>query len=544
MKSKKVYIIGVDGATFDLIKPWIKDGELPTFKNLLGTGIHGELESVFPPVTAPAWSSFLTGKTPAQHGVFDFTNFVNQKIVVTSYKNIASDNLITTLEKRGYSFGFLGVPMTYPPEKVKNGFIVAGPPAPTDLKIVTYPLELYEKMIEDEDIHFIPDQHEICLEGKEQEYIDLHITRTKMITKVSKNLYKKYKPNVFMTYYPSTDAVSHWFWRFYDKNHPKYDKKKANKYSGTILEIYKEIDSSVKTLIKPLSNSTLIFIVSDHGFGPVYKAIYLNNLFVKNKLMFFKQNFHTQLKRVLFESGLTIHSLYSLISKFYPSGTSKIEKRMKKENLSKNKFKIKNLINKILLSLDDVDWKKTAVYSYGNYNRIYFTNRKKNEEYYQVVKKVAELLKELRDPETDEKIVEKVFLGEDLYNKSRSTLVPDIVFFTKDFKWITSRHFEFGSKEIIRVHPRWSGGHRINGIFIAKGKNIKNGEIIKQARIIDILPTVYHTLDIPISPEIEGKVLLDIFKENSKEASKPINIQSKKELEKEKIKEIAKRLRF
>ena len=69
----RVFIIGWDGATFDLIKPWVADGKLPNIAEVLENGAHGELGSTLPPMTFPAWSSFMTGKNPGKHGIFDFT---------------------------------------------------------------------------------------------------------------------------------------------------------------------------------------------------------------------------------------------------------------------------------------------------------------------------------------------------------------------------------------------------------------------------------------------------------------------------------------
>ena len=68
----KIFCIGLDGATFDLIQPFIAQGKLPTFKKLMDSGAWSELRSTVPPVTASAWSSFMTGKNPAAHGLFDF----------------------------------------------------------------------------------------------------------------------------------------------------------------------------------------------------------------------------------------------------------------------------------------------------------------------------------------------------------------------------------------------------------------------------------------------------------------------------------------
>ena len=72
MIQPKVLIVGLDGATFDLIKPWVASGDLPTFASLLKQGSYGALRTVLPPLTAPAWSSMVTGTNPGKHGLVDF----------------------------------------------------------------------------------------------------------------------------------------------------------------------------------------------------------------------------------------------------------------------------------------------------------------------------------------------------------------------------------------------------------------------------------------------------------------------------------------
>lgn len=70
--SEKVMVIGLDGATFDLIKPWAEAGRLPTFKKLLEEGVHGNRKSTIPYATIPAWPSSATGCNPGKHGFYDF----------------------------------------------------------------------------------------------------------------------------------------------------------------------------------------------------------------------------------------------------------------------------------------------------------------------------------------------------------------------------------------------------------------------------------------------------------------------------------------
>src|SRR2546428_11166870 len=72
MSKIKVLIVGLDAATLDLIKPWIGEGKLPNLAQLMKEGASGRLASILPPITPPAWTSFMTGKNPGKHRIFHF----------------------------------------------------------------------------------------------------------------------------------------------------------------------------------------------------------------------------------------------------------------------------------------------------------------------------------------------------------------------------------------------------------------------------------------------------------------------------------------
>src|SRR5215510_8268142 len=67
---RRVLLIGLDGASFRLLQPLITAGELPELARLMDRGCHGELRSIFPSLTPPAWSTVVTGKNPGKHGIF------------------------------------------------------------------------------------------------------------------------------------------------------------------------------------------------------------------------------------------------------------------------------------------------------------------------------------------------------------------------------------------------------------------------------------------------------------------------------------------
>jgi predicted AlkP superfamily phosphohydrolase/phosphomutase len=60
----RVLVFGLDGATFDVVKPLVAEGRLPNLGRLMDQGSHGVLRSTHLPITPSAWTSFATGRIP------------------------------------------------------------------------------------------------------------------------------------------------------------------------------------------------------------------------------------------------------------------------------------------------------------------------------------------------------------------------------------------------------------------------------------------------------------------------------------------------
>ena len=158
--KRRVFILGWDGATFDLIKPWVAKGHLPTIARLMEAGSHGPLASTQPPMTFPAWSSFMTGKNPGKHGLFDFIEPVaeGQGFRFTNATSRQSETLWGCLSRHGRKVGVLNVPMTYPPEPV-NGYLISGLDTPDERSPFLHPQGLREELATNKIEYRIDIQH-------------------------------------------------------------------------------------------------------------------------------------------------------------------------------------------------------------------------------------------------------------------------------------------------------------------------------------------------------------------------------------------------
>ena len=96
----KVVVIGLDGATFDLLMPWIRAGELPVLRRLMDHSLYGYLISALPALTPVAWSSFMTGMNPGKHGILGFT----------ALRRDGRPSVISSRDRRGEEIWVIFVP--------------------------------------------------------------------------------------------------------------------------------------------------------------------------------------------------------------------------------------------------------------------------------------------------------------------------------------------------------------------------------------------------------------------------------------------------
>src|SRR5262245_330417 len=70
--TDRVLVIGLDGATFDVLGPLTADGTMPHLAALMRESALVRLNSVEPTITPTAWTTFQTGCDPADHAILDY----------------------------------------------------------------------------------------------------------------------------------------------------------------------------------------------------------------------------------------------------------------------------------------------------------------------------------------------------------------------------------------------------------------------------------------------------------------------------------------
>jgi len=514
-------------------------------------GSSGKLQSTYPPLTAPAWASFMTGKSPGDHGVFDFfcRDQKSYSQNLNSIQNIKDKKLWDILNHNGKTTGLINLPLSYPTPKV-DGFFISGLLTPHGAKDFIFQPGLLKELKNNIGPYLLHHEHT----GDPDEVLDEAFTILKYRTKTAIYLYDKYPTDFFMVHYFGTDRIQHEFWHLLDPSHPLFNHQMHLKYKDRILQYFRSLDNNLKMLSDHTGKDTVFMIISDHGFGPIHKFMNVNQWLIKENFMFFKRNLFTSVKRLLFGLGFTYSNMAKFILKF----------GLSKKAIQAGRAKRQKLQEKIFLSLKDIDWSRTVAYSMGNFGQI-FLNLKGREpqgiilesEYDETVKKIISKLRRFRDPDTGKECIDRIFLREELFKGKYKNLAPDIFFLTKKMEIKPNGLSDFTSHAILEPAFASTGHHRLDGIFIAYHPDIINKKHdIKNLKIIDIAPTILYLMNSAVLPDMDGRVLLEIFnkdyiKKNPVQYSKVKKINKKESksrvyspLEEKKIKDQLKKLGY
>lgn len=524
--SPKVIIIGIDGGTFDLINPWVKEGKLPNFEHLMAKGLWGDLTSTIPPVTAPAWTSFMTGQNPGNHGLFHFIE-PKPDTYEFRYTNALSHNSKTVwklLSENNIKVGVINVPMTYPPEPV-NGYMISGMDTPDEDCRFTYPVELKDelKKVFGEIKFGVKFLGGLRTDKRKEEYLDEVIKIEDRITDITLYLMEKYPTDITMLVYRSTDQVQHLFWHYMDKSHPNFDPSGAEQYGSTIYRIYKKLDENIGRLMENISEDTSVILMSDHGFGPTSGTVlYLNKYLEKLGALKFKHNNKSAAMRI--SSYLTRYA-DNFLRGFFPS-----DLKAKLIKIFPSLFKKWQSYS---TGLSAIDWANTKAFCYEllTFPPAIWINKKglwpfgivSEEEYPKIIAFLKEKLYSLKHPQTGESLIKKVYEKNEIYNSQCFAKAPDLTIDWWSEKGIiyTPTISPNGGEFICDITGKrivtgseWTGTHRLNGMALFNGKQFNKGVFNNDIHITDLAPALLYLLRAPIPHGMDGKVPMSIFDSN------------------------------
>jgi predicted AlkP superfamily pyrophosphatase or phosphodiesterase len=295
MLDKKVLFIGLDGASKRIIDKMMAQKELPAIERLISTGSYFHSSHSFKPCASPViWTSMSTGKKPEKHGIKGFFD--------NTY-SLTAKRIWEIFDILGFPVGVMGHFLTWPPQKVNDGFIIPnilalgnecypenygflwelthdpdnqkkisarrmlkyfGPCYKNGIRLSTF-LEVV--------LGFVKKRLPFLENLDRFSFISSISMRTKLYRDLFIHLYRKFKPQYAYFHIHLIDTYSHYYWQYLEPElYDNVPQDEVRRYGQKIYNAYRNADHIIQNILDAVDSDTLVVIASDHGFRGVEKA--------------------------------------------------------------------------------------------------------------------------------------------------------------------------------------------------------------------------------------------------------------------------------
>ncbi len=245
----KVVLIGLDGASWSVIDPLLKQGSLPHLDEVRRRGVTAELQTVEPVNSPTNWTTIGTGRRPEVHGVTSFYATADFIRVPTVWERLAA---------RGVKVGLYDYLVTWPPRTLPGGFVI---PGWTRLDDAVTPPDVFSRAGVSPYAYSV---ERLAVPGSA-----VANSRRELAEKPEhwNRLAAAFSIDVGAVTFYSIDLISHRFWRAsHPEEFPAGGPPVDPRQRGLLLEAMLGIDRAIGTITSELGPETAVLLASDHGF--------------------------------------------------------------------------------------------------------------------------------------------------------------------------------------------------------------------------------------------------------------------------------------
>ncbi|MCI0855098.1 MAG: alkaline phosphatase family protein [Chloroflexi bacterium] len=450
-------VLGLDCAAPQLVFDQFKD-ELEHLPKLMEQSVWGELQSVIPAITVPAWACSMTSRDPGELGIYGFRNrsdYSYDGLRIADATAVKEEAVWDIIGRAGQEVILVAVPPGYPPRRV-NGVSVGCFLTPSTKSEYTHPAELRDE------IRRVVGNYAVDVENFRSDESARILKEVRAMTERRFSLFRhllKTRPWQFaMMVEIGVDRMHHGFWRFFDERHHRFEPN--NPFRGAMLDYYRLVDQEVGAVLRELDDETAVLVCSDHGAKLMEGGICVNEWLIQ-------------------EGYLTLRATPTELAPLKPG---------------------------------DVDWSRTKVWGEGGYyGRIFFNVQGREPEGIVPPDEFAALRDELATKlaaipdEHGNALNTRVFKPEEIYREQRN-VPPDLLTYFDDLRWRSVGSVGSGA---IHTHENDTGpddaNHAEEGMFILRAPGLSGDRKLEGARLIDAGPTILDLLGYDIPSAMQGR---------------------------------------
>lgn len=524
-EKKRTLLVGIDAACWEYLDPLLADDRLPNIKLLMNSGVHGSLGSPMPPMTPVAWSSIVTGKGPAKHGVYEWVRRKEDTYEFVPYtKNHQRGTPFwKSLADYGIKVGLVNVPFTYPPMEV-DGFVVCGFGAPESAENFTNPPALLEEI----ELLFGEYRPTVPIELKKNGSVDELFEAERLLQE------KQVQIAVAMAAREDVDVL------VINLMFPDH----ANHYFADIQRVEDAIiltDSHLGLLIEGFLPDTVL-LISDHGSrrlqGRFLFGAWLSDHGYQSRpdpQQIVKRNYINWLVTQKFQQLDWPDLLWKLARRAI------VEIWMQAPPIL-DEYLWKVLHSQLPLQLHDywclpnVDYRTSMVYTHSAFGCLYLNVKGREpdglvspDEQEALGKRLVSELSNIIDPNTGKPLFSNIYLCDQIYSDSTIGQPPDFVLDHHSSDWGLS--FQLPPPIVprdgyyVRGMSGWYGEHSSEGIYVFSGADILANPDRGSASLLDIPTTLLYLHGVPIPEDYDGRVMVEVIEPVTLN-NRPVSFQS------------------
>jgi len=301
-EGAQVVMIGWDGATWDVIRPMLRRGELPVLGRLIDGGGRGVLMADPPLLSPVVWTTLATGFSPHEHGItgFELADPTSGAPILASSFHRQRAALWQMVSAGGKEVGFVGWWSSWPAEPVQ-GYLISdhlaynrwddwatrGNKEQAGDFYLTFPAELAAELgshaVRPGDVGvetisalaaFDEDEAREMMEAERPvKYHAPSVLRFGYATDASNQRFAEYllesrpQPDLFSITYILSDVAGHVFWHRYEPElYPGADRH-DDRLRDAIPNVYRQLDRWTGEILKRIDPDSTVIVLSDHGMG-------------------------------------------------------------------------------------------------------------------------------------------------------------------------------------------------------------------------------------------------------------------------------------